>query len=269
MLNKKITFIGGGNMAEGIIEGLLNKKVFDRQNINVFDVLVERMEYLKDRYEVQITNSVEIAINKADFILIAVRPQDIEKVAQNIKKFMTEEQVIISICAGIQIEKLANLLGEKQKFVRIMPNTMNEVEHGYSAICTSDNVSEVEKNAVNEIVKSLGEVLFINENLFNAFTAYSCAGPAYVLYFLAALIDAGVQSGFSRKDAAAIASENLLAAVKIVQKTGKHPYQITDTMTSPAGITIDGLQALSEKGFHGIVMASVKRAVERTNELGV
>jgi len=269
MLNKKITFIGGGNMAEGIINGIVNKQVFDRHNITVFDVLFERMEYLKNTYDVQIANSIQSSIERADFILIAVRPQDIEKAAQNIKEYIKEEQIIISICAGIKIEKLANLLGEKKKFVRIMPNTMSQVQHGYSAICTSDNVSEDEKNDMNQILKSLGQFIFINENLFNAFTAYSCAGPAYVLYFMAALVDAGVQSGFSRKDALAIASENLLAAVKIIQKTGKHPYQITDTMTSPAGIGIDGLQVLSEKGFHGIVMASVKQALKRTNELSI
>jgi len=269
MLNKKIAFIGAGNMAEGIINEIVNKQVFERNNITVFDVLSERMEYLENTYDVQITNNLQSAIEKADFILIAVRPQDIEKVAQNIKKMIKEEQIIISICAGIKIEKLANLLGEEKKFIRIMPNTMSEVQQGYSAICTSDNVSEDEKNDMNQILQSLGKVIFINENLFNAFTAYSCAGPAYVLYFMAALVDAGVQSGFSRKDALAIASENLLAAVKITQKTGKHPYQITDTMTSPAGITIDGLQVLSEKGFHGIVMASVQQAVKRTNELGI
>lgn len=86
--------------------------------------------------------------------------------------------------------------------------------------------------------------MFIDENMFNAFTAYSCAGPAYVMYFIAALVDSGVQSGFSRKDAISIALENLMASALTIQKTGKHPYQITDTMTSPAGITIDGLHVL-------------------------
>lgn len=269
MLQKKIVFIGGGNMAEGMVKGFLLKGIFQSQDISIFDILEDRMEYLETTYQIKPARKLEAAIRGASIVLLAVGPQDFAKAASNIKNFITKEHLVISICAGITIETLMELFKENKKFARIMPNTMIETEHGYSAVCTSVAVGDAEQVWLDAMLNALGRSLQIKESLFNAFTAYSCAGPAYVLYFLAAMIDAGVQSGFSRTDATAIASENLLAAATIVQQTGKHPYQITDTMTSPAGITIDGLQVLSEKGFHGIVMASVKKAVARTNEVGM
>ena len=267
MLNNKITFIGGGNMAEGIIKGIVSNEVFDPKNITVFDILNERRKYLKDTYEITEAEDTSSAVKDADIVLIAVRPQDIVKVAQNIKNDLSKSAIIISICAGIKMDKMEELFGSEHKFVRVMPNTMIEVQHGYSAASVNDKVEESDKEIIKSLLNALGQTMFIDENMFNAFTAYSCAGPAYVMYFIAALVDSGVQSGFSRKDAISIALENLMASALTIQKTGKHPYQITDTMTSPAGITIDGLHVLSESGFHGTVMSSIRKALERTNEL--
>lgn len=267
MLNNKVTFIGGGNMAEGIIRGIVSNEIFDPKNISVFDILSERREYLKNTYRVTEAEDISSAVKDADFVLIAVRPQDIMKVAQNVKDDLSESTIIISICAGIKIEKLENIFGSEHKFVRVMPNTMIDVKHGYSAASINDKIEDKDKEIIETMLSALGQTMFIDENLFNAFTAYSCAGPAYIMYFIAALVDAGVQSGFSRKDSISIALENLIASALTIQETGKHPYEITDKMTSPAGITIDGLHVLSEAGFHGTVMSSVRQALKRTNEL--
>ena len=267
MLNNKITFIGGGNMAEGIISGLVSNEIFEPKNITVFDILDERKKYLKNTYGIIDGEDTSSAVKSADIVLVAVRPQDIIKVAQNIKNDLSKSVIIISICAGIKIEKLENIFGSQHKFVRVMPNTMIEVQHGYSAASTNGKMEDSDKEIIKTLLSSLGQTMFIDESLFNAFTAYSCAGPAYIMYFIAALVDSGVQSGFSRKDSVSIALENLIASALIIQKTGKHPYEITDKMTSPAGITIDGLHVLSETGFHGTVMSSVRQALKRTNEL--
>jgi len=267
MLNNKITFIGGGNMAEGIIRGIITNKVFAPKNITVFDILSERRSYLNSTYEIEEAEDASSAVKGTDIVLIAVRPQDIIKVAQNIKNDLSESTIIISICAGIKMKKLGNIFGNHHKFVRIMPNTMIDVQHGYSAVNINDQIQAADKEIIETLLSALGQTMFIDEDLFNAFTAYGCAGPAYIMYFLAALIDSGVESGFSRKDAISIALENLIASALTVQKTGKHPYQLTDIMTSPAGIGIAGLHVLSESGFHGTVMSSVERALQRTNEL--
>ncbi|MCC9294903.1 pyrroline-5-carboxylate reductase [Clostridium sp. WLY-B-L2] len=268
MLNKKIVFIGGGNMSEGIIRGIINNKVLVPGNIYVYDVLDERIEYLHNTYGIVSILNVEESVRKADIIIIAVRPQDFNQVVVLIKGNTSNGQIIISICAGINVAKMANFIGNEHKFARIMPNTMVEAQHGYSGVCVNDKIANEDKEIISTLFNCLGQTMFINEVLFDEFTAFSCAGPAYVLYFIAAMIDAGVQSGFSRKDSTAITIENIIGSAMMVQMTGKHPYQITDTMTSPAGVTITGCHVLSKTGFHGIVMDAVESAVKRTRELG-
>jgi len=112
MLNNKITFIGGGNMAEGIIRGIITNKVFAPKNITVFDILSERRSYLNSTYEIEEAEDASSAVKGTDIVLIAVRPQDIIKVAQNIKNDLSESTIIISICAGIKMEKLENIFGK-------------------------------------------------------------------------------------------------------------------------------------------------------------
>lgn len=264
MLNKGIVFIGGGNMAEGIIRGMVNNQVADSANIRVYDVIQERMDYLNDTYGVVPVTDIKAAVKGCDIIFIAVRPQDIESVSVRIKNDITADKVIVSICAGIDLKKLADLFGSQSRLARVMPNTLIEARHGFSGICIGENMGEEDKATVSAVFSAIGQTMFINESLFNAFTAYSCAGPAYIMYFINAMIDAGVQCGFSRKDAAAITLENMIGSSMMVTMTGKHPYQITDAMTSPAGVTIEGLYELNKTGFNGIVMSCVKKAVNKS-----
>ncbi|MGX8702586.1 pyrroline-5-carboxylate reductase [Caproiciproducens sp.] len=267
MLDKKVIFIGGGNMAEGIIRGQINNGAIDAGNIFVYDVIPERVEYLENTYKINGASDMKSAVEKADIVFMAVRPQHADGVLQDIRKWLNSNTLVVSICAGITLDKIQNMLGEKSRIARIMPNVLIEAQHGYSGVCVNSKVNDEDKKAIECMLNALGQTLFISESLFDEFTAFSCAGPAYVLYFLTALIDAGVQSGFSRSDARNMAVENLIGSALMTQKTGKHPYQITDTMTSPAGVTIDGLKVLSETGMHGIVMECVKQAVKRAHEL--
>ena len=267
MLNKKVFFIGGGNMAEGIIRGQINNNAIESGNMYVFDVIADRVKYLEDTYKICSATTMQDSMAIADIIFIAVRPQDAEGVLKSIKEFLRPKTLVASICAGITLSKMQGVLGKDSRIARIMPNVLIEAQHGYSGVCINGKVTEEDKRDIECILNALGQTLFIDESLFDEFTAFSCAGPAYILYFLTALIDAGVQSGFSRTDARKMAIENLIGSAIMTQKTGRHPYQITDTMTSPAGVTINGLKVISESGMHGIVMECVKQAVKRAREL--
>lgn len=268
MFKKTVAFIGGGNMAEGIIRGMLNTKTIAPENVKVSEIIPKRRKFLTDTYGIDTSGEAKEFIGEADIIFLAVRPQDAYAVAMQMKDGIRNEQILISICAGIDISKLEEWFGEDKKVARVMPNTMIEARHGYSGVCTTDNITQEDRDTITEMFHAIGQTMFIPEALFNAFTAYSCAGPAYVLYFIAGMVDAGVESGFSRKNAASITLQNLIGAAKNIELTGKHPYQLTDRMTSPAGVTIEGLHVLSRTGFHGIVMDSVRRALNRTDELG-
>ena len=267
MLEKKILFIGGGNMAEGIIRGQIKTETIAPDNIYVYEVLPKRAQYLKETYNINLVASIKEGIAQSQIILMAINPQDAIGVMSDIKAVANNKSLIVSICAGITLAIMKNNIGENYRIARVMPNVLIEAKIGYSGVCVNEHVHDSDKQDLEKLFAAIGQTMFINETLFDEFTAFSCAGPAYIMYFLTALIDAGVYIGFSRKDSLKIALANLIGSAKMVELTDQHPYQITDTMTSPAGVTIEGLKILSESKFHGVIMEAVSKATKRAKEL--
>lgn len=253
-------------MAEGIIRGLINTETLSPKNIYVSEIIKKRQEYLEDTYHLVITQDVCKDVQDADIVLLAVRPQDVENTLNSVKDSLNDEQILVSICAGIDLNRLDQYTNGNKKIARVMPNVLIEARHGYSGVCVSSRINDEDKEVISTLFEAIGQTMFIPESLFDEFTCYSCAGPAYVLYFMAALIDAGVEAGFSRSDATSMTIENLIGSAMMLDMTKKNPYQITDTMTSPAGVTIEGLHVLSKEGFQGIVMDSVRAAIKRSKE---
>ena len=265
---KKIGFIGGGNMAEGIIGGLLGTKTKEPSEILVKEVLPERAVYLKDTYQLVTVDSYE-AVAEADILVIAVRPQDAKKVSEELRPFVdVKRHSVVSICAGIQIEQFAQWIGADVRYARIMPNTVIQVKRGYSALAFGEGFTEEEKAEVQKITDAIGKTLLLAEGQFDAFTATSCAGPEWLILFATALVDGAVETGLSRKDASAIVYENLIATGLMLSSTKKHPIQITDEMNTPGGIGIAGFHAFQNGGLHGTTMTAVNAAYQRTTELG-
>lgn len=267
MLDKKVLFIGGGNMAEGIIRGQIKSDAIKKENIYVYEILESRSKYLKDEFGIQIVSSLKEALQTADIVFIAVRPQNAIEVLAQVKEAGNTKALILSICAGITLTTMVETLSSEYRIARIMPNVLIEAQHGYSGVCINPMVTGEDKSDIEYLLKALGQTMFIDEVLFNEFTAFSCAGPAYIFSFITAMIDAGVHSGFSRDDARNIVLANMIGSAKMVELTGKHPYEIIDTMTSPAGVTIEGIKTLNEKGFQGIVMNCVHDAVKKAQDL--
>ncbi len=268
MLNKTLAFIGCGHMAEGILKGILTKKTLKPEQILVYEKLPSRQEFLKDTYNLQIENNLESIVKKANIIFLAVRPQDAHEVCSNLSKYLTDNNIIVSICAGLEINTLQEWSEFDGVFARIMPNTMIGTNYGYSALCFSQNATDDDRQTVQTLTDSIGKTMFFPESLFDSFTAFSCAGPEYILLFMAALIDAGVEAGISRNDAREIVTQNIIATGMMMDSTDKHPYQITDTMNTPGGIGIAGFHSLCNDNFHGTVMNAVQTALKRTHELG-
>lgn len=267
-MSKKIGFIGGGSMAEGIIKGLIASKALKTEEIYVKEILPRRKQYLKEQYKIQLTDDLKELAEKTEILVLAVRPQDAQKVSEELSAVISDTNIVVSICAGIQIEKMAGWIGSHIRYARIMPNTLIDVKKGYSALTFSENVSADDQAEVQKITDAIGDTLIIAENNFDAFTALGCAGPEWILLFATALIDAGVESGISRADAKKIVTQNLIGTGLLLAETEKHPYQITDDMNTPGGIGIAGFHSFAKAGLHGIVMDAVKTAFERTTALG-
>lgn len=254
-------------MAEGIIRGVVKDERFDAKQIYVYDIIPQRVEWLQKEYGINGCTTTQAAAEQADIIVFAVRPQDAENVSKQVKSYLSDKCVFVSICAGVTIEKFANLLGRQRKIVRIMPNTLTEAHHGYSAVCLNENTSEEDAQPVIAMMEAIGQVMRIKEDAFNVFTAYSCTGPAYLLYIMTAMIDAGVRAGFARKDARAITIENMIGTAIKLEQSGMHPYQILDTMTSPGGVGIEAIYSMEQKGVSSALMYSVQEAARRSEEL--
>ncbi len=266
---KKILFLGGGNMAEGIIGGLIMNKVFEPENIMVSDVIDARLAYLEQTYSIKTTKDTLKEAETADIIFLAVRPQNAEEACRPLKAVLESRKdvLVISIISSTDLAKLADFVGDK-KIVRVMPNTLIKAQEGYSAACINKNIEEEDKKDISAVLDAIGQTMYIDESMFDTFTAYGCAGPLFVYYLIHAMIEAGVYNGFSRKESYDMTIKNVIGAGKMMEATGKHPLQIVDTMTSPGGVGIEELQSLEESGFQGIVMKAMKEGVEKATRMG-
>lgn len=267
MLQLTIGFIGGGNMAEGIISGMLEKLKIKSTRIRVFDPLTARRDLLTEQYGVQSHEEIAEVACDSDVIILAVRPQDLATACKNLKPYIKEHVPVVSICAGVKIQEISSQLHETNPVARVMPNTLIGTGYGYSATLFSDNFPAKRQQEVEEIFSSIGSILRVEETMFDAFTAYSCAGPSTILWLMNAMIDAGVETGFSRAQSRAIVMENMLGAVERLNQSNRHPFELIETMTSPGGVTIRNLGVLHSEGAYAAIMNSTREAVAKAKEI--
>lgn len=266
-MNKKIIFCGGGNMAEGVIRSLITRNVAESGDITVSELNPERCAYLKETYGVEALVDATEAMTNADIAFVAVLPKIVPIVAKTLKETLKKDALIISIAAGVKLAELEEMLGTERKIVRVMPNTLNKSGNGHSAVALNANVSAEEKEIVTDILNSMGQAMYLSENMFNEFTAYSCSGPMWFYQMADALVDAGVYVGFSRAEARNIVIKNMLGVAMILDESGAAPKDMVNAMCSPGGVTIEGYKSMVDRGFASAVMGSVKDAVDKANSL--
>jgi len=262
-----IGVIGSGNMGEAIIRGLIQSKKVDPEKIVVSDVNQYRLDFIIDKYGIAGVNNNARLAKLSKIIFLAVKPKDIEKVAEEIKENLSEDKIVVSVLAGIKIEKLKNLLGENTKIVRVMPNTPAIVGEGAIGVAFDNNISEDEKELIIDLLKTLGEVFIVDESLLDAITGLSGSGPAYVFTFIDALAQGGVKNGLPYDTALKLAVQTVLGSAKLLKELDEHPAVLRDKVTSPAGTTIYGLHELEKKSFRDAVISAVDSATKRSKDL--
>lgn len=208
----------------------------------------------------ELTQSCEV-------LILAVKPQVLPAVLTEIAPVLTEAHLVISIAAGVKLATLESLL-PKGRLSRVMPNTPARIGRGVSAYCLGRGANLNDGETVTAIFNCVGKVISIPEALFDAVTAVSGSGPAYVFYFIEAFIDVAVQLGLSRNAAEILVVETLLGAGEMLQKTGEHPAKLRNEVTSPGGTTAAALYTLERHGYAGILMEAVRAAADRSRELG-
>lgn len=265
----KLAIIGLGNMGQAILSGILEQKLIKAKNIIAADKKFADSNYkIEDQFsEIKVTANNQQAVQQANYIILAVKPQLIRFVLEDIKRDI-DAKVIISIAAGIKTNLLAQYFGEDSKIVRVMPNTPALVAEGMSGIYYSQKVAADEKAFVEKVFNSFGKTVEVKEDEMDAVTGLSGSGPAFVYLFIEALADAGVLKGLGRQTALKMAAQTVKGGAEMVLNSGKHPAELKDMVTSPAGTTIAGIAELEENAFRSSVIKAVKKAADRSEELG-
>lgn len=263
---KKIGFIGGGNMAEAIIKGLLGGGV-PAGAIMVAEPVPLRRDFLSAEYSVEVTvDNLDVA-RQAEIIILAIKPQVAASVLTGLEPVISSDKLIISIMAGISTGFIEETLTNGVRVVRCMPNTPALVQTAASALCPGRKATGHDLEIAREIFSLVGVVVTVPEKQMDAVTGLSGSGPAYVFTFIEALADAGVKNGLPRDVAASLAVQTVLGAARMAAETGEHPALLRERVTSPGGTTIAALHALENGRFRGLIMDAVDAATQRSKEL--
>ncbi|MGC9327528.1 MAG: pyrroline-5-carboxylate reductase [Candidatus Hinthialibacter sp.] len=266
-MDKKIAFIGGGNMAAAVLSGLLRKQVAGADEILVTEKLPERRAYLEATHHVETTEDNAQAPKRSRTVFLAVKPQMLAQVQDDLRPGLTEDHVVISILAGITRERLGKALGRMERIVRVMPNLPAQVGRGVSAISFPQTLGEEDREWVRTIMRSAGEVVEVEEPLQDAVTAVSGSGPGYLFYFVDLFVQAGVKQGLPRDVALRLATETLAGTAEVLRQTSDSPEELVRKVATPGGTTEAGLSALKEHGLGDVLDEMVERATRRSKEL--
>jgi pyrroline-5-carboxylate reductase len=267
MLDKKITFIGPGVMAEAMIAGLIRQKLAKPENILASGPRENRGQKLHEKYGIQTTTDNAEAASNADVVVISVKPQRLTDVMTGLHK-IRPDALILSIVAGATIQKISKTLKHKA-VVRSMPNTPGQIGEGITVWAASQGTSEAQHEMARQILKALGDEVFVEDEAYmDMATALSGTGPAYVFLFTEALIDAGVHMGFPRRIAEQLVLKTIRGSVDYYYQAERHPATLRNQVTSPGGTSAEALYYLEKAGFRTAISRAIWAAYQRSLELG-
>ena len=263
-----IGFIGGGTMAEAILGGMLDGGVAQAGDVMIGEPMPGRRDYLAERYGVGVSQQNAPVVDASDLVVLAVKPQDLYKVYDDIGGRFTDEKSLLSIVAGTPMKSLSD--GFKHSgIIRVMPNTPAQIGAGMTMWTCASSVSQAHRDTTAAMLSTIGDEIYVDdEKYMDMATALSASGPAYVFLIVEALIDAGVYVGLPRDVARRMALQTLKGSVQLVAETGRHPGELKDMVTSPGGTTAEGLQALERAGVPAALVDAVNAAYLKSIRLG-
>ena len=264
-LNQNICFIGGGNMAQALIGGLLSRGL-PTTRITVSDP-VEQIRHILEEKNIQTTTDNVDAIKNADVVVLAVKPQVLATVLQPLKGLLSDK-LVISIIAGAEIQTISDLIGGSQRIVRVMPNTPALVQTGAHGIYASEAVNAQDRELTSQILAATGLTIWVNnEAQIDAVTAVSGSGPAYFFYLMESMIRAGKNLGLDEKVATALTLQTALGAAQMAITSSNSPTELRKNVTSPNGTTQAALEVFDRAQISQNIQAALAAAQKRSQEL--
>lgn len=267
-MNRRIGFIGAGLMAEALIGGLLQSGVVVPGDVMASDIGRERLREVHGRYGIQVTEHNPDVINHGDVVILAVKPQHASDVLEEIGPLLTPNHLVVSIMAGVSIDRIASYCASGVRIVRCMPNVACLVKQSATALALGRHATSDDEESVRRIFDTVGRVVTVEERLMDTVTGLSGSGPAYAMMVIESLADGGVAEGLPRQTALMLAAQTLLGAATMVLSTGEHPAVIRERVTSAAGTTVEGLAVLEERATRSAFADAVRAATRRSRQLG-
>lgn len=265
-----ICFIGGGNMATSLIGGLIAKG-HPADSIYVSDPNESQRSQLEQQFSVNTCSDCKSAMEHSDIVVLAVKPQIMKTVAQDVKAALTDisiKPLFVSIAAGINLSSLQTWLGEDQAIVRCMPNTPSLIQLGASGLFANEQTSIVQRNLAETVLKAAGIVQWVqSEKEIDAVTAVSGSGPAYYFLLMEAMIDAGVELGLSRETASELTIQTAIGAAHMAKESDIDVAELRKRVTSPGGTTEQAIKTFESANLRNIVKSALNAAHSRSGEL--
>lgn len=270
---KKISFIGGGNMAQALISGLIGRGI-NPSDINVADPSEDIRNSLKQQKINAVdptgnteTDNSQVAVKGADVVVLAVKPQVMRQVVSDFADVL-DRQLIISVAAGLSTDSISKMLGGYKNIVRAMPNTPAMIQKGATGLYATDYINEADKTLAASVMAASGLVSWVQqEEQLHAVTAVSGSAPAYFFYMLEAMIEAAVEQGLDRKQAAALAMQTALGAAQMAITSEEGPAELRRKVTSPNGTTQAAIESLQQDDFAQVMKKAMQACYTRSEEI--
>ena len=264
----QLGLIGCGFMGEAMLSATIAKGIVKPGDVYVAEVNDERCSIVNGAYGVQTTSDAAKAVEGADLVIFAIKPQEFDAASHVLRGKIHREQNVMSIMAGVPIDKIARALSHAA-IVRVMPNTPAAIGEGMSVWTATPEIDDAGRAQIGAVLGAMGREVYVDdEKYLDMATALSGSGPGFVFMLLEAFIDAGVHVGFKRDVAEMLALQTFIGSAKYAESTGKHPAQLRNEVTSPAGTTAAGLMVLESAGVRGAIIDAIEAAYERSRELG-
>lgn len=266
-MNKKIGFIGSGNMAKAMIGGIIKSGLLKSNMITSSALTESTLKSIEKEFGINTTTDSREVVKNSDIIVVAVKPNVYDNVLESVKDLIDDNKIIVTIAAGKTIASIESIIGSDKKIIRTMPNTPALVNEGMSALCKNKNITDEELTIVKTIFESFGKAEIVGEYLIDAVIGASGSAPAYVFMFIEAMADAVVSAGMPRNKAYKFVAQAVMGSAKMVLETDKHPGELKDMVCSPGGTTIEAVKTLEAEGFRSSVIKAIDNCIAKSIEM--
>jgi len=265
---EKIGFIGAGNMAEALIKGLINSRLYSPEQVSASDNDQEKLKTKSENFGIKAYASNRDLVQASSIIVLSVKPQVIREVLSDIRDCLSPDHLVISIAAGIPVNLIQEIIGKDKPIIRVMPNTPALIQRGISALASGGTATPEHMDKARGIFNAVGKTVIVDEGMMDAVTALSGSGPGFLFRIMECFVEAGVKQGFDRETALLLTTQTFLGASHLADESGLSLSRLREMVTSPGGTTAAGLAGFEANGLQNIILSAVKAACDRSIELG-